>query len=244
MQNIDKYKAGLITFLLTGIVVFAMFSFQLSKRAEELAETIYEIEPKTEEEIQQELEDLKQLEDLKSPTTNKAFNEDEEYKQLMKNFKTVSADDFEKTQKQLEQANRTQSDVETISNSTKSSNAGYALKQKETEAYKSLKNLLDKKQNQMADHASGGSTLTYSLKGRRLLDYNTPRYLCENSGKIVVNIKVDKQGTVFDAYINGASNSNNECLEEHAIEYAKSVRFNSMNRADQLGSITFYFKGK
>lgn len=244
MQNIDKYKAGIITFLLTGILVFAMFSFQLTKQAEQLAETIYEIEPKTEEEIQQELEELKQLEDSKTPKTNKAFNEDEEYKKLMKNFKTVTADDFEKTQKQLEANNQTEKKVETLSNSTKNSNSGYALKQKETEAYKSLKQLLDKKQNRIAEHASGGSTLTYSLKGRRLLDYDTPRYLCENSGKIVVNIKVNQQGFVFDAYINGASNSENECLEEHAIEYAKSVRFNSMNRTDQLGTITFYFKGK
>lgn len=244
MQNTDKYKAGLITFLLTGIVIFAMFSFQLSQQKNQLAETFYEIEPKTEEEIQQELEALKQLEDSETAKTNKAFNEDEEFKKLMKNFRTVSADDFEKTQKQLEEKSQPENDIESLANSTKSSNTNFALKQKETEAYKNLKSLLDKKQNGIAEHASKGSTLTYSLKGRRLLEYDTPRYLCEKSGKIVVNIKVNKEGTVFEAYINGSSNSDNECLEDHAIEYAKSVRFNAMNRTDQLGSITFYFKGK
>ena len=76
------------------------------------------------------------------------------------------------------------------------------------------------------------------------MSYDTPRYLCETSGKIIVNIKVDNTGNVFEAYINGSSNSNNECLIEHAIAYAKSVRFNTSNRTDQIGSITFYFKGK
>jgi hypothetical protein len=103
---------------------------------------------------------------------------------------------------------------------------------------------LDKKQIGIVEHAKGGSTLTYSLKDRRLLSYNTPRYLCERSGKIVVNIKVDSDGIAYEAYINGSSNSDNDCLIEHAIEYARSVRFNASNRTDQLGSITFYFKGK
>ncbi|SHG95313.1 TonB family protein [Winogradskyella jejuensis] len=240
MQNIDKYKAGLITFLLTGIVVFSLFSFHLTKTPKLIAETIYEVEAKTEEEIQQEEE---QIEDLKSPTTNKAFNEDEEFKKLMKNFKTVSSDDFEKTTKALEESN-SEKEVETETNSSFEANKAYALKQKETESYKKLQDLLNKKQNGIAEHASGGSTLTYSLKDRRLLNYNTPRYLCERSGKIVVNIKVNGQGQVTEAYINGASNSGNECLTEHALEYAKSVRFNNSNRTDQLGSITFYFKGK
>ncbi|MFD1062922.1 hypothetical protein ACFQ1Q_06655 [Winogradskyella litorisediminis] len=239
MQNIDKYKAGLITFLITGIVTFGMFSFHISQRTEQIAETFYKIEAKTEKEIQ---EEVKQLEDIK-PTTNKAFNEDEDFKNLMKNFKTIAADDFEKTTKQLEEST-TEKEVATITNSSINSNQGYALKQKETETYKNVKKLLDKKQNGIAEHSSGGSTLTYSLKDRRLLDYDTPRYLCEKSGKIVVNIKVDNNGNVFEAYINGSSNSSNQCLEDHAIEYAKSVRFNSSNRTNQLGSITFYFKGK
>jgi len=240
MHFIEKYKALLITSLITGIVAFGMFSIQLSNTKELIAETIYEIEQKTEEEIQKELEEIQ---DLKSPTTNKAYNEDEEYKKLMKNFKTISADDFEKTTKRLED-NKAEREAEINNNSNIGTHKAYALKQNETESYKKLQDLLDKKQNGIAEHAFGGSTLSYSLKDRRLLSYDTPRYLCERSGKIVVNIKVDNTGNVYEAYINGSSNSNNECLIEHAIEYAKSVRFNSSNRTDQLGSITFYFKGK
>jgi len=240
MHFIEKYKAILITSLITGIVTFGMFGIKLSNTKALIAETIYEIEQKTEEDIQKELEELQ---DLKSLTTNKAYNEDEEYKKLMKNFKTVSADDFEKATKQLEE-NKAEREIETVENSNYKTTKAYALKYNETESYKKLQDLLDKKQNGIAEHAAGGSTLSYSLKDRRLLSYNTPRYLCERSGKIVVNIKVDNTGNVYDAYINGSSNSNNECLIELAIEYAKSVRFNTSKRTDQLGSITFYFKGK
>lgn len=241
MQLIEKYKAIILTVLICGSVFFGVFSIQLSNTKDTIAETFYEVEAKTEEELQAE---LKETEDLKSPTTNKAVNEDAEYKALMKNFKTVSYDDFEKTTKKIEE-NRSEIKTESASSISINSNKAYALKQKETEAYKSLQGLLDKKSKSgIVEHASGGSTLTYSLKGRNLLSYNTPRYLCETSGKIVVNIKVDNQGNVFEVYINGASNSNNKCLTEHAIIYAKSVRFDNAKRTDQLGSITFYFKGK
>ncbi|MBT8245596.1 hypothetical protein [Winogradskyella sp.] len=243
MPFIEKYKAILITCLITGIVAFGLFSIQLTNTKALIAETFYEVEPKTEEEIQKEIKELKQLEELKSPTTNKAFNEDEEFKKLMKNFKTISADDFEKTTKRL-QENKTEKETISSTNSNFGTNNAYAIKQKETESYKKLRDLLDKKQNGIAEHAKGGSSLTYSLKNRRLLHYNTPIYLCETSGKIVVNIRVNQNGDVFEAYVNGSSNSSNQCLIEHAAEYAKSVRFNTSNRTDQLGSITFYFKGK
>ncbi len=240
MQLLGKHKAIIITSLITGIVAFGILSIQLKKATDLIAETVYEIEPKTEEEIQKELEEL---ETLKSPTTNKAFNEDEEFKELMKNFKTVSADDFEKTIEQIEK-NKSEDNTESESASNISTNKAYALTKNDNASYKKLQDLLSKKQDGVAEHASGGSTLTYSLKDRRLLSYDTPRYLCEQSGKIVVNIRVNQNGNVFDAYINGASNTSNECLTNHAITYAKSVRFNNASRADQLGSITFYFKGK
>lgn len=241
MQLLGKHKAIIITGLITGIVAFGILSLQLKKASDLIAETFYEIEPKTEEEIQKELEEL---EALKSPTTNKAFNEDQEFKDLMKNFKTISADDFEKTIEQIENNTSENHTDESESTSNISTNKAYALTKNDNASYKKLQDLLNKKQDGVAEHASGGSTLTYSLKDRRLLSYDTPRYLCEQSGKIVVNVRVNQNGSVFEAYINGSSNTTNECLTDHAIAYAKSVRFNTASRADQLGSITFYFKGK
>ena len=71
-----------------------------------------------------------------------------------------------------------------------------------------------------------------------------PVYLCDAEGKIVVNITVNSNGTVIDAYINNASTSNNACLQEHALQYAKDAKFSTSTKSKQLGSITFQFNGK
>lgn len=101
MELIEKHKALIITFLLTGIMLFAMFSFHITKQQEFIAESFYEMEPQTIEALKK-LEALEALE--KSMTkTNQAYNEDETFKKMMKNFKSVSSNDFDKTTKKLEE---------------------------------------------------------------------------------------------------------------------------------------------
>ncbi len=243
MNFIDQHKALIITFLITGIVVFGLFSIQLKQQGKLITESFYLLEP--EPEITE--EELQKFEDLTGRATNKAFNEDQEYKDMMRNFKTVSANDFERTTKALEEAKASEVQEETSLNKTYANSNAYALKSEETKSYKKLQDELNKRldnKKQADEHAKAKSTLTYSLKGRTLTYYKTPRYLCENGGKIVVTIKVNGSGDVYDAYINGSSNSNNQCLINHAVEYAKSVQFNTSERTDQLGTITFLFKGK
>ena len=243
MKYLEQYKAGIITFLLTGTVVLAMFSFHLKQNSKLITENFYELEP--EPEIIKEEQEL--LDVLDGKSTNKAFNEDQEYKEMMRNFKTISANDFERTTKALEEAKT--SDIVEESNITKSyanSNA-YALNSEETESYKKLQEELNKRleNKKIADeHAKTKSTLTYSLVGRIMQDYDIPRYLCETGGKIIVNIVVNGNGKVTDATINGSSNSNNECLINRALEYAKEVQFDASNKTKQIGTITFSFRGK
>jgi TonB family protein len=245
LELIDKHKAGIITFLITGIVVFAMFSFHIKKQSDLIAESYYEVEPITPEELKQ-LEELEALEKALK-TTDQASNENEEFKEMMKNFKSMQANDFENTTKNPEEeAFKEENDVVT-GESSHNSSSGYSVNQEELEKYRKAKDVLamrtpekkadDKKSNSV-------STLTYSLKDRTLLDYDTPRYLCEYSGKIVINITVNGQGRVMDAYLNNSSTSTNECLIDAALNYAKIVQFDPSATPSQLGSITFQFKGK
>ena len=243
MNLIDKHKAAIITFLLSGIVVLGLFTIQLTQKGTLISESYYKIEPETEEKKL-----IKEFEKMKGPSTNKAFNEDQEFKEMMRNFKTLASNDFQKTTKELEELNNTKEVVEEKNFSQSVNNNGaYALNNDETDSYKKLQDKLNNRLNnqKIADeHANRRSTLTYSLKGRTLGYYQIPRYLCEKGGKIVVSIRVDEGGNVFDAYINGSSNSSNQCLIDHAIDYAKSVQFDASERKDQLGTITFLFKGK
>ncbi|WP_417871844.1 hypothetical protein [Winogradskyella sp.] len=243
MKFIEQYKAGIITFLISGIVVLGMFSFQLKQNSKLITENFYEIEP--EPEITKEDQEL--FDALDGKSTNKAFNEDQEYKEMMRNFKTMSANDFERTTKALEEARSSDITEETsISKSYANSNA-YALNSEETESYKKLQEELNKRleNKKLADeHAKSKSTLTYSLTGRIMQDYDIPRYLCETGGKIVVNITVNEKGIVTDASINGSSNSSNQCLINRALEYAKEALFDTSSKTKQIGTITFMFKGK
>jgi TonB family protein len=241
----EKHKAAIITFLITGIVVFSMFSFHITKQNELIAETYYEVEPLTPEELKQ-LEKLEALEKALK-TTNQAASEDEQFKEMMKNFKSMNANDFENTTKELEkEAFKEENDVVTAESSYNTS-SGYSVNQEELNKYRKAKDVLAMRspEKRAEDSKSNAvSTLTYSLKGRTLLDYDTPRYLCEYSGKIVVNITVNGQGRVTNAYINSSSTSTNECLIDAALNYVKIVEFDDSATPSQLGSITFHFKGK
>ena len=63
--------------------------------------------------------------------------------------------------------------------------------------------------------------------------------------KIVINITVNASGKVIGTNYNNASSSGNQCLIEHALEYAKKAQFNTdASKASQIGTITFYFQGK
>jgi hypothetical protein len=244
LNFVNQHKAAIITFLLAGIVVFGMFSVQLKLQEDLISESYYLLEP--EPEIAK--VDLQEIQAINGKSTNKAFNEDQEYKEMMRNFKTVRANDFERTTKAMEDA-RASEDVEEETSITKSyagSNT-YALNSEETESYKKLQEELKqrlKNKREADEHAKTKSTLTYSLKGRTLTHYKTPRYLCESGGKIVVSIRVGNSGNVIDAYINGASTSDNQCLINHAISYAETVQFDASVKKEQLGTITFLFKGK
>lgn len=245
MDFTEKHKAAIITFLITGIVVFSMFSFHITKQNELIAETYYEVEPPTPEELKQ-LEKLEALEKALK-TTNQAASEDEQFKEMMKNFKSMNANDFENTTKELEkEAFKEENDVVTAESSYNTS-SGYSVNQEELNKYRKAKDVLAMRSSEKRAEDSKSnavSTLTYSLKGRTLLDYDTPRYLCEYSGKIVVNITVNGQGRVTNAYINSSSTSTNECLIDAALNYVKIVEFDDSATPSQLGSITFQFKGK
>ncbi|MBO6881231.1 energy transducer TonB [Winogradskyella sp.] len=248
MKLIEQYKAAIITFLITGTVVLAMFSIQLKQQGDLITESYYELEPEPElpEEKLTEQE-LENFEDPNAPSTNKAFNEDQEYKDMMRNFKTVSSNDFERTTKALEEAKANEVLEENSVNKSYANSNAYALNSDETESYKKLQEELKKRleNKKTADeHAKSKSTLTYSLKGRVMQAYDIPRYLCEKGGRIVVNIEVNGKGKVTDASINGSSSSRNQCLIEHALEYAKDVRFDSSSKTKQIGTITFRFRGK
>ena len=159
----------------------------------------------------------------------------------MKQFKSVPADDFENTMKALEETSKP---IEPYSQKTFAPNSSkdYALNDEDRKAFNNIKDLLDN--HSISEHAKSSSNFSYSLKNRQILYYDTPRYLCEVGGNVIVNVVVISNGTVTEAYINKATNATNACLLNSALDYAKEGLFSTSQSAEQLGSVTYYFKPK
>jgi len=247
MSVSNTYKALIATALISTAVIFLGFTLHIKKKSVLVAETFYEMDAEAvEEEEKEELEDiLKSLDNLLStPATNQAFNEtrtyendkavDEAFEEQMEAIKNrTSIED-------LKAANQEKNNVLTASNSGSDKD--------KSSAFGNINDIVSKRlesQKNANNSANKNSSVSYSLVDRLHTFLPTPIYLCEQGGKIVVNITVNHEGNVIDAIINASSSSENGCLIDHAIEYAKESKFTrNPKKASQLGTITFLFRGK
>jgi hypothetical protein len=102
-----------------------------------------------------------------------------------------------------------------------------------------------KKEEKKPSNYQGPTTISFELEGRTERYLHLPVYLCERSGKVVVDIKVDQQGNVVAAIINtGLSLIQDECLFQAALNSARRSRFNTDYKkpARQDGNISYVFK--
>ena len=239
MNLSDKHKALLITLLLSGTVILCVFNLSLKTQDELIVESYYEIEPEKEltPEEAKLLEALEKINASKAET-NSAFNETEKNKHFAQAYQQIAPPE------DYVPASSEESDgADDSSNSIDDKKPlKPAINKEELSAYSKVNDLLKKQQN---EGVNTKSTISFSLVNRKKIYIPIPVYLCEVDGKIVVNITVDGNGKVIDTYINTSSTSSNECLIEHALQYAKDSRFSAdVSKKTQLGSITFSFIGK
>ncbi|WP_452232323.1 TonB family protein [Lacinutrix sp. MEBiC02595] len=231
MQFNNKHKAMSITFLISGTIILGMFNFHILKHNEEVAETFYEIEPARE--ITE--TELEAQEKATKAETNQAYNQNEKSKnQASVQRRIAPPEDYVRPD---------------LSHSDYGASSKKEAKEKpstvEKEELKSFSKVNDILKKQLDENNNAKSSVSYSLVNRKHRYLPTPIYLCQASGKIVVNITVNTSGKVTSTSYNNASSSSNSCLIEHALEYAEKARFNR-NTSDgaQIGTITFYFEGK
>lgn len=204
-----------------------------------MAETYYEMEPEqelTEEEIKV-LEALESMNNTKTET-NSAFNETQQNKHFAEAYKTIAPpEDYVPKSTNLDGENNEESYTKKIEDYSKSK-----VDNEDISSFDKVKDLLNKQKN---NGNNSKSTISFSLTNRKKIHIPIPVYLCEVNGKIIINITVNTDGDVTDAYTNSNSTSSNDCLIKHAIEYAKQSRFSSdSTKPSQIGTITFNFVGK
>lgn len=231
----NQNKALLLTVLISGTLVLAMFNFHIKKQSNNIAENYFIIEPEellTEEELK-----IFEQELTEKAETNKAFNENDKSRRFAQAYKTIEPPkDYEKPY--LRSSKNGIDDVIDV----KSSKEDSSIDENELSSFNKANDVL-KKQQEKSNNVK--SSVTFSLVNRTHRYLPTPIYLCEQSGKVVINILVNAQGKVVKSYYNNSSTSSNQCLIDHAIEYANNALFSSDDSKDsQIGSITFYFEGK
>lgn len=260
MEFIEKHKALIITTLISGTLVLAMFALGIKQQTEAVAESYFELPPPLTPEEQKVLEELA-MSDPNISETNKAYNTANDFKEMMKNFKSVNSNDFDKNAKKTE-TEATESPEEVTDVENKPTTEDYSVNENELSSYSKINNVIamrsaEKRQsaksngnnatNNIANNSSlnTNSSVSYSLVNRKDKFLPPPVYLCEESGKIVINITVNASGEVIEAYVNNSSNSKNACLIDSALQYANDARFSpDASKTKQIGSITYYFKAK
>ncbi|MEO0572053.1 MAG: hypothetical protein AAF039_10145 [Bacteroidota bacterium] len=104
----------------------------------------------------------------------------------------------------------------------------------------------DAEKKEFTNHLKDKRTsISYSLVDRNAYYLPPPIYTCENGGKVVINITVDKNGDVLEVSFNDKSSSTNDyCLIENAKTYALKANFSRSPKNSQIGTITYLFQGK
>ncbi|WP_417874514.1 hypothetical protein [Xanthomarina gelatinilytica] len=240
MNLSNKHKALLITLLVSGTIVLSLFSFHIKKQNELMAESYYLLEPetpKTPEEL--EAEKLAEAVEKQPSETNKAYNETQEYKKFAEAYQPIAPpkDYVPKPSENMMENDLTESGT---------TQAISEIDDAVLSSYSSVNDVLNKrKPSNSSQSVNKNSSMHYSLVNRTHEYLPTPIYLCEEGGKIIINITVNASGLVTDAYVNASTTSKNECLKDHALDYAKEARFSTdVSKPSQIGTITFYFEGK
>jgi len=108
---------------------------------------------------------------------------------------------------------------------------------------KEAKENIDESQK-MAANYKGPTRIYYDLPGRNHLYLPIPIYLCEGSGRVMLNIEVNQKGEVLKAQVAPSeSTTSDPCLIETAVNTALLSRFNPDVKSQKIqkGTLTYIF---
>ncbi len=229
-----SYRAFLITSLLFGSLFLMLYNFKLGG-AKMVEEPLYDFEY-AKEELSLPDENLAVLSpsEKRIVETNKAYNEAERFISEVEASETEIDDKLAEMDAAIDEA-ISSFDTDGIKTARK----------KILETRKKIK----RKNNKTAvveGAANKNTTIRYHLPQRQSLYLPNPVYTCDVGGIIVINIDVSALGKVTKAgYNKRASSTQNGCLIESALKYAKQGRFTTAAKtAKQKGTITYNFPGQ
>lgn len=238
-----KQLSFLITFFSMALVVLGLYNIHLGQ--EEKEEYVIELslleEEDLEKQIEEELKDMEEMAKADPVKSHMAYNE--------ANKPSFGNPEPLKTLEEIMEEQELSSDTDDPTDFL-SSDSEYAARVKElAKRRREKQELLGEKEASkevMTNNlAKRRTSISYSLVDRRHTSLPIPIYTCIEGGKVVINIKVDELGKVIEADVNKKSSSTlNGCLVDNAIEYALKSKFNTGEKVEQMGTITYLFQEK
>ncbi len=232
----------IITFFSLSIMVLLLFNLHLD--AEEQDEYVIEMslaDEDLQELLEQEEKKAQEMEESSLEKTNRAMNETAK--------PSIGEPEPLKTLEELLEEQQLNSDADP-SEDLQGDDETFRTSLKElAKIREERKQQLGEKEAEKKEYtdylANRRTRISYSLVDRHSIELPPPIYTCEEGGKVVINIKVDEYGYVTEVdYNKTSSNTDNGCLVENALEYARKARFSRDSKQIQLGTITYLFQSK
>ncbi|MBE9487662.1 MAG: hypothetical protein IMY73_00600 [Bacteroidetes bacterium] len=196
------------------------------------------IETKKQKEDKRFVEEMKRM--ASEPVKNVAVDENNNLDTELKDEKNINSDELyeeaKKVQQELE-ANRAsyKKGLQDVNNEESAIPSGDD----------SQKDIGNSNENVIAGKSvvKGNVTVSFNLKGRKVIYLEIPAYRCQRGGRVVVNIVVEADGYVSSAEAVSGSGLSDSCLKEMSEEAATLSRFTiDKNSSDsQKGHITYLF---
>ncbi|MFP4556591.1 MAG: energy transducer TonB [Bacteroidales bacterium] len=235
----DKHKVGILgTVALNLVLAILFFVFELKSRPH-LHDTMVLVDFEREYEIRPEPEPEEPSEILPKD----AIDPDQEYEAIRNIAVDATKDDLNPglTDEKDIDADELYRETERIREQMQRNRESWEESQGVDEAIPNVKekDALPQEEGQF----KGPSVISYYLENREAMGLPVPAYKCEGSGKVVVDIEVQRDGTVAKATIDESNSVIDDCMNSAAIEAARKSTFSVMASAPsrQSGSITYLF---
>ncbi|MFD1552843.1 hypothetical protein DNU06_08230 [Putridiphycobacter roseus] len=247
--NIEKYRVAILGTVLFHILIFVVSSFSQVQNVSRM--------PPQEIRIEIPLDDIEF-----DPAMQEILEQNEEVvPQENEKVANIASDANDSREKSYEDYSTNSEDLsEDAYESAKALEAAYfeeaaannPANQIQAESHVQIKTKSDQIKVQDRTGGKSGSKsyagkvmISFNLEGRKAHSLPNPGYTCENTGTVVVEIKVDESGAVKDAKYRALGSYNaTECLINRAVQYAAKARFDFKKGGVQTGTIIYKFIGQ
>lgn len=239
-QIFKEHKQGIYgTILFHLILIVALLSMKLHN-IQQIMELELEYQEADTKQVIEQIQEEQRREELRQKSA------DAEVEEMLRSM--VSNENADRNNQRTEQSNAIERYIEEAISEINGHQGSdlYKAQRDKNFSQDSLQHLSDQLESELDSLKStfyqAGSSVSYKLGKRYARKLPIPVFKCENGGKVVVDIEVNRNGRVIKATANSESDPD-EQLRETAVDAALRSIFNAKSDAPEIerGTITYNF---